>query len=67
MQLTDKLEFVNRRIEDLENTETDMLQKLQRSINEHNKLLAQTRVGNLEKGNIKIEVTRRLHSTTGLR
>lgn len=40
LDLTDKLEFVNRRIEDLENTETDMLHKLQRSINEHNQLLA---------------------------
>jgi len=28
LALTDKLEFVNKRIEDLESTETDMLKKL---------------------------------------
>lgn len=36
MQLTGALENINKRIEDLEGTETNMLEKLQRSINEHN-------------------------------
>ena len=39
--LAAKLEHVNQRIEDLEFTETNMLEKLQRSINEHNNLMKQ--------------------------
>ena len=47
MMLTKNLEHVNQHIEDLETNETHMLEKLQRSINEHNKLMSQTKLSEL--------------------
>ena len=67
MQLTGALENINKRIEDLESTETNMLEKLQRSINEHNQLLSKHRLGNLDKEDKKRIDDRGFNSTNGFK
>ena len=48
MQMTHQLEGVNHRIESLEKAESNMLENLQRSINEHNRLLNMSKTGTLD-------------------
>ena len=64
VQMTNQLEGVNRRIESLEQAETNMLDNLQRSINEHNKLLNLSKAGNLDTMSV-VESKQRLNFEFG--
>ena len=44
-QMTSQLGDINQRIENLEQAESNMLENLQRSINEHNRLLSISKTG----------------------
>lgn len=48
MTITSQLHETNTRIDSLEKEETNMLENLQRSINEHNRLLNLSKTGSLD-------------------
>ena len=53
MHMTNQLEGVNGRIESLEQAESNMLENLQRSINEHNRLLNMSKTGTLDAASVQ--------------
>ena len=62
--MADELEEVNRSIQSLEKTEAGMLGDLQRSINEHNRLLSMSKTGDLDSMRIR-ESKQRLNVEIG--
>ena len=52
-QITSQLGDINHRIEGLEQAESNMLENLQRSINEHNRLLSISKTGQLDMQSLK--------------
>lgn len=59
--LADKLDLINQRIKELESTETNMLHRLQMSINRHNQSLRQSRFSSQEKPSPFLDAETRLN------